>query len=108
MRKSRSSRGLTRFPPYAVSKLAGEQLCRNYFRLHGVETISLRYFNVYGPDQDPNGAYAAAHSESSPRRLLAKAKGRRSMETESSLVILCLSRTSPRRQSSCGFDGKPD
>ncbi len=45
--------------PYAVSKLAGEQLCRNYFLLHGVETICLRYFNVYGPGQDPNGAYAA-------------------------------------------------
>jgi nucleoside-diphosphate-sugar epimerase len=45
--------------PYAVSKLAGEQLCRNYFLLHGVSTVSLRYFNVYGPNQDPNGAYAA-------------------------------------------------
>jgi len=45
--------------PYAVTKLAGEQLCRNYFQLHGVQTVCLRYFNVYGPDQDPNGAYAA-------------------------------------------------
>jgi len=45
--------------PYASSKLAGEYLCRNYFHLHGLETICLRYFNVYGPDQDPNGAYAA-------------------------------------------------
>lgn len=45
--------------PYAVSKLAGEQLCRNYFHLHGLQTVCLRYFNVYGPDQDPNGAYAA-------------------------------------------------
>ena len=45
--------------PYATSKLAGEYLCRNYFLLHGVQTVCLRYFNVYGPDQDPNGAYAA-------------------------------------------------
>ena len=45
--------------PYAVSKLAGESLCCNYLALHGVQTISLRYFNVYGPDQDPDGAYAA-------------------------------------------------
>ncbi len=45
--------------PYAVSKLAGEQLCRNYFHLHGLQTVCLRYFNVYGPDQDPNGTYAA-------------------------------------------------
>ncbi len=45
--------------PYASSKLAGEYLCRNYFHLHGLQTICLRYFNVYGPDQDPDGAYAA-------------------------------------------------
>ena len=45
--------------PYATSKLAGEYLCRNYFQLHGVQTVCLRYFNAYGPDQDPNGAYAA-------------------------------------------------
>ena len=45
--------------PYASSKLAGEFLCRNYFHLHGLPTICLRYFNAYGPDQDPNGAYAA-------------------------------------------------
>ncbi len=45
--------------PYASSKLAGEHFCRNFFRLYGLQTVSLRYFNVYGPDQDPNGAYAA-------------------------------------------------
>ena len=45
--------------PYASSKLAGEYFCRNYFQLHNLPTICLRYFNVYGPDQDPNGAYAA-------------------------------------------------
>ncbi len=45
--------------PYATSKLAGEHLCRNYWTLYGVPTVSLRYFNVYGPGQDPNGAYAA-------------------------------------------------
>jgi len=45
--------------PYASSKLAGEYLCRNYFHLHGLPTVCLRYFNVYGPNQDPNGAYAA-------------------------------------------------
>lgn len=45
--------------PYASSKLSGEHFCRNFFRLHGLQTVSLRYFNVYGPGQDPNGAYAA-------------------------------------------------
>jgi nucleoside-diphosphate-sugar epimerase len=45
--------------PYATSKLAGEYLCRNYSSIHGLETVSLRYFNVFGPRQDPNGPYAA-------------------------------------------------
>ncbi|MGO8670150.1 MAG: NAD-dependent epimerase/dehydratase family protein [Capsulimonadaceae bacterium] len=45
--------------PYATSKLAAEHLCRNYHQLFGLETIVLRYFNVYGPGQDPDGAYAA-------------------------------------------------
>lgn len=45
--------------PYASSKLAGEYFCRNFFRLYGLQTVSLRYFNVYGPGQDPKGTYAA-------------------------------------------------
>lgn len=46
--------------PYAVSKLAGEHYCQTFTRSFGMDTISLRYFNVYGPRQDPNSAYAAA------------------------------------------------
>ncbi|MFQ5877231.1 MAG: SDR family oxidoreductase [Acidobacteriota bacterium] len=45
--------------PYAVSKLAGEHYCRIYHDLYGLETVSLRYFNVFGPRQDPNSQYAA-------------------------------------------------
>jgi UDP-glucose 4-epimerase len=45
--------------PYAVSKLAGEYYCRVFFELYGLKTISLRYFNVFGPRQDPNAEYAA-------------------------------------------------
>ena len=45
--------------PYAVSKLAGEQYCRVFHGLYGLETIALRYFNVFGPRQDPNSQYAA-------------------------------------------------
>ena len=45
--------------PYAVSKFAGEQLVRVYAALHGMETVSLRYFNVFGPKQDPKSQYAA-------------------------------------------------
>lgn len=45
--------------PYAVSKLAGEHLLRNFADLYGLETLSLRYFNVFGPKQDPTSQYAA-------------------------------------------------
>jgi UDP-glucose 4-epimerase len=45
--------------PYAVSKLAGEHYCRVYAELHGLETVSLRYFNVFGPRQRPDSQYAA-------------------------------------------------
>jgi UDP-N-acetylglucosamine/UDP-N-acetyl-alpha-D-glucosaminouronate 4-epimerase len=45
--------------PYAVSKLAGEYYCKIFSELYGLETVSLRYFNVYGPRQDPNSQYAA-------------------------------------------------
>jgi len=44
--------------PYAFQKLAGEYYCRLFAKLYGLETISLRYFNVYGPRQNPDGAYA--------------------------------------------------
>jgi nucleoside-diphosphate-sugar epimerase len=45
--------------PYAVAKLAGEQYCRAFAAVYGLETVALRYFNVFGPRQDPAGAYAA-------------------------------------------------
>ncbi len=45
--------------PYAVQKLVGEQYCQLFFKLYGLETICLRYFNVFGPNQDPNSVYSA-------------------------------------------------
>jgi len=45
--------------PYAVSKAAGEQYAAVWSRLYGVETVGLRYFNVFGPKQDPASEYAA-------------------------------------------------
>jgi UDP-glucose 4-epimerase len=45
--------------PYAVNKLAGELYCRVFTRVYGLETVSLRYFNVFGPRQDPQSEYAA-------------------------------------------------
>lgn len=46
--------------PYAVQKLTGEHYCRVFAECFGLETISLRYFNVFGPRQDPKSQYAAA------------------------------------------------
>lgn len=45
--------------PYAVSKLAGEHYCRVFSKLYGLETVGLRYFNVFGPRQSPKSQYAA-------------------------------------------------
>ena len=45
--------------PYAVSKLAAEYYCKLWTRLHGLSTVSLRYFNVFGPGQHPESKYAA-------------------------------------------------
>jgi UDP-glucose 4-epimerase len=45
--------------PYAVAKLAAELYCRMYTRLYALETVSLRYFNVFGPKQSPESKYAA-------------------------------------------------
>jgi UDP-glucose 4-epimerase len=45
--------------PYAISKLAGELYCRVAWDLYGLETVALRYFNVYGPRQRPDSRYAA-------------------------------------------------
>lgn len=46
--------------PYAVSKIAAEQYLRVFAELYGIDTVCLRYFNVFGPNQRPDGAYAAA------------------------------------------------
>ena len=45
--------------PYAVAKLAGEGYCRSFSAVYGLETVALRYFNVFGPRQDPHSQYAA-------------------------------------------------
>jgi UDP-glucose 4-epimerase len=45
--------------PYALQKYAGERYCQLFHRLYGLETVALRYFNVYGPRQNPKSEYAA-------------------------------------------------
>ncbi|MGQ9461983.1 MAG: SDR family oxidoreductase [Candidatus Fervidibacter sp.] len=59
--------------PYALSKLVGEHLCRLFWELYGLETVSLRYFNIFGPRQDPASQYAAVI----PRFVTALLKGER-------------------------------
>lgn len=59
--------------PYAVQKLTGELLCGVFTRIYGLETVALRYFNVFGPRQDPASEYAAVI----PRFLTALIEGRR-------------------------------
>ncbi len=59
--------------PYAASKLAGETYCAVFHAAYGLPTVALRYFNVFGPHQDPNGPYAAVI----PRFLAAIAAGER-------------------------------
>ncbi len=49
--------------PYAISKYSGEQLCQNYTSSYGMNTAILRYFNVYGERQNPQGPYAAVRAK---------------------------------------------
>jgi nucleoside-diphosphate-sugar epimerase len=48
--------------PYAVAKLVGEYYCQAFTRVYGLETVSLRYFNVFGPRQDPGSQYSGVVS----------------------------------------------
>ncbi len=48
--------------PYALQKLVGEQYCEVFWQVYGLETVSLRYFNVYGPRQDPSSPYSGVLS----------------------------------------------
>jgi nucleoside-diphosphate-sugar epimerase len=45
--------------PYAITKLTNEHYCRVYWQLYGFPTVCLRYFNIFGPRQDPHGEYSA-------------------------------------------------
>jgi nucleoside-diphosphate-sugar epimerase len=55
----RESQSAQPISPYAVAKLAGEGYCRSFSEVYGLDTVALRYFNVFGPQQDPFSEYAA-------------------------------------------------
>ena len=57
--------------PYATHKITGEYYCRIFYQLYGLETVTLRYFNVFGPRQNPASQYAAVI----PRFITAILKG---------------------------------
>ena len=57
--------------PYAVSKLAAERYCLSFYEVYGLPTVALRYFNVFGPRQDPESQYSAVI----PRFIMALLKG---------------------------------
>lgn len=60
------------FSPYALSKAVTEEYCRLFLRLYGLETVCLRYFNVFGPRQDPKSEYAAVVPRFATRLLAGK------------------------------------
>ena len=55
--------------PYAVSKLAGEYYMKSFYRVYGLETVTLRYFNVFGPYQDPSSHYSGVLAKFSMQML---------------------------------------
>ena len=55
----REDMATTPISPYAVAKLAAENYCRTFHEVYGLETVAIRYFNVFGPRQDPNSQYSA-------------------------------------------------
>lgn len=59
--------------PYAISKLAGEEYCQVFYRVYALETVCLRYFNVFGPKQNPLSEYAGVI----PRFILALLNGQK-------------------------------
>jgi UDP-glucose 4-epimerase len=67
----REDQAVTPVSPYAISKLANEHYARVFTRLYGLRTVGLRYFNVFGPRQDPESHYATVV----PRFLLAGLRG---------------------------------
>lgn len=59
--------------PYAVSKLAGESYMQSFYRTYGLETVSIRYFNVFGPYQDPSSQYSGVLAKFIPMMLRGEA-----------------------------------
>lgn len=63
----RESLVLRPMSPYAVTKLVGEHYCRGFYEIYGLECVSLRYFNVFGPGQDPAQDPASEYAAAIPK-----------------------------------------
>ena len=79
--------------PYALQKLVGEQYCQLFTHLYGLETVTTRYFNVFGPRQDPGSAYSGvislftkAFAEGQPPTILGDGKQTRDFTYVSDVV----------------------
>jgi nucleoside-diphosphate-sugar epimerase len=73
--------------PYALQKLVGEQYCQLFTSVYGLDTVAIRYFNVYGPRQDPSSPYSPSSRETSPSPKMVGARRSRidRMNNESTL-----------------------
>ncbi len=71
LRHSRNTKQLNPNPisPYAVAKLTGELYMTSFYRCYGLETVSLRYFNIFGPRQDPSSQYSGVLAKFSMQML---------------------------------------
>jgi nucleoside-diphosphate-sugar epimerase len=90
--------------PYALQKLVGEQYLQIFTRLYGLETVTIRYFNVFGPRQDPSSPYsgvislfASALLDGRPDASAATASRRATSPTWPTSSTACCGRAPPRR-----------
>ena len=89
--------------PYALQKLVAEQYCQMFTTLYGLETVTIRYFNVFGPRQDPSSPYSGVISlfiralcEAAGRRFTATASRRATSPTSPTSSMACFAAARPR------------
>ena len=81
--------------PYAVAKLVGEQYCRVFSLIFGLETVALRYFNIFGPRQDPASQYSAVIPLFITKALTGKARPSTEMANRPGTSLTCRTPCAP-------------